>query len=104
MHAQGHSRWACQARRAATVEDALIEATVGTATRACPQGGVKAGRPDVAATLAGAAAREGAGPVGVYACGPAQMLDDTRDAVAKATAAAPDASKRFLLHTEVFLF
>ena len=68
------------------------------------QGGFKAGRPDVAATLAGAAAQPGAGPVGVYACGPAQMLDDTREAVAAANAAAADASKRFLLHTEVFLF
>ena len=67
-------------------------------------GGFKAGRPDVAALLSGAAAQPGAGPVGVYACGPAQMLDDTREAVAAATAAASDASKRFLLHTEVFLF
>jgi ferredoxin-NADP reductase len=68
------------------------------------QGGFKAGRPDVAAVLAGAAAQEGSQPVGVYACGPAQMLDDTREAVAAATAAAKDASKSFLIHTEVFLF
>jgi len=62
------------------------------------------GRPDVAASLAGAAAQAGDGPVGVYACGPAQLLDDTRDAVAAANSSAADASKRFLLHTEVFLF
>ena len=68
------------------------------------EGGFTAGRPDVAASLAGAAAQPGAGPVGVYACGPAQMLEDTRDAVAAATAAATEPSKRFLLHTEVFLF
>ncbi len=64
-----------------------------------------AGRPDVAAALARAAAQPGAGPTGVFACGPAQMLDDTRDAVAAAnSAAASDAAKCFLLHTETFLF
>ena len=68
------------------------------------QGGFKVGRPDVAACLSGAAAQPGAGPLGVYACGPAQMLEDTRDAIAAATAAAKEPSKRFLRHTEVFLF
>jgi len=67
-------------------------------------GAFKTGRPDVTATLAGAAAQKGAGAVGVYACGPAQMLEDTRDAVAAANAKADDLSSRFLLHTEVFLF
>ena len=66
------------------------------------QGGFVAGRPDVAAALAGAAAQQhgAAGPVGVFACGPAQLLEDTRNAVAAANAG----SRRFLLHQETFLF
>ena len=62
------------------------------------------GRPDVAASLADAAAQQGAGPVGVFSCGPAQMLEDTLDAVAAANAVATDDSRRFLLHQETFLF
>jgi NAD(P)H-flavin reductase len=67
----------------------------------------KAGRPDVAATLAAvaAAAAPGSGPSGVFACGPDAMLEDTKGAVAAANrAAGGDDAKRFLLHTEVFLF
>jgi ferredoxin-NADP reductase len=64
-------------------------------------GGFVAGRPDVAASLASAAAQHGAAaPVGVFACGPSQLLEDTRNAVAAANAG----SRRFLLHQETFLF
>jgi predicted ferric reductase len=66
----------------------------------------KAGRPDVSASLAAvaAAAAAGSGPTGVFACGPDAMLEDTKRAVAEANASAASADKRFLLHTEVFLF
>jgi hypothetical protein len=71
-------------------------------------GGFAAGRPDVAASLASAVTQQGAGPVGVFACGPAQLLEDTRNAVAAAIAAgAADTSAGgcpFLLHQETFLF
>jgi ferredoxin-NADP reductase len=66
------------------------------------QGGFKAGRPDVAASLASVAAQQGAGLVGVFACGPAQLLEDTLNAVAAANAG--ETSTRFLLHLETFLF
>jgi hypothetical protein len=66
------------------------------------QSGVQFGRPDVAAVLGGAAAQPGAAPVGVYVCGPAQLLQDTLSAVAAANAGVN--STRFLLHQETFLF
>ena len=94
---------AARAASAVTVDLQLFVTRAGKED-AEAQGAFKVGRPDVAASLAGAAAQPGAGPVGVYACGPAAMLDNTRDAVAAANSAAADASKRFLLHTEVFLF
>lgn len=61
---------------------------------------------DDAALSAGEAARLRRLPVGVFACGPEAMLDDTRTSVAVANqhAAAASGGKRFLLHTEVFLF
>jgi ferredoxin-NADP reductase len=90
------------AARAATnvVVDVQLYVTRAAQEDAEGQGGFVAGRPDVAASLASAAAQQGAGPVGVYACGPAQLLEDTRDAVA----AANTGGRRFLLHQETFLF
>ena len=65
----------------------------------------KQGRPDLRATLSAVAAAGGGGPSGVFACGPEAMLQQTTDAVAAANAAAGgEASRRFLLHVEVFHF
>lgn len=92
------------AARAATnvaVDVQLYVTRAAKAEDAEGQGGFVAGRPDVAASLAGAAAQQGAGPVGVYACGPAHLLEDTRNAVAAANAGVTDT---FLLHQETFEF
>lgn len=75
-----------------------------------------AGRPDLPAILDGVAAeaarldaskqdqKASRLPVGVFACGPEAMLDDTRSSVASANQQRGAGGKRFLLHTEVFLF
>ena len=92
------------AARAATnvVVDLQLHVTRAANEDAEGQGGFKAGRPDVAAALAGVAAQQGADIVGVYACGPAQLLEDTLSAVAAANAGVTPT--RFLLHLETFLF
>ena len=92
------------AARAATnvVVDLQLHVTRAAKEDAEGQGGFQAGRPDVAASLASVAAQQGADIVGVYACGPAQLLEDTLNAVTAANAGVNPT--RFLLHLETFLF
>jgi ferredoxin-NADP reductase len=92
------------AARAATnvVVDLQLHVTRAAKEDTEGQGGFRAGRPEVAASLASVAAQQGADIVGVYACGPAQLLEDTLNAVAVANAGVTPT--RFLLHLETFLF
>jgi NAD(P)H-flavin reductase len=96
-----------EAARAATGVSVDLQLFVTRAKEADAEGqaAFKVGRPNLADALAAVAQLPGAAPVGVFACGPQQMLDDCAEAVAAGCAAAGgDAAKRMLLHVETFLF